>query len=129
MKLLQEIINPNTVNLTNTQQAVLIIIRTSPTPEVAYEATNGQGQSVAARNSLRSLGLVKVGGNKAIVTANGAQALINYNLVDESGQITESGTDILNSYNKEFNKDTDQDSNVDVSITPSPERESLSSKF
>jgi len=68
MVLLKEIINPNTVNLTNTQQGVLISIKISPTPEVAYQTTNGAQQLVYARNTLRMLGLIKVGDNKTVLS-------------------------------------------------------------
>lgn len=102
MSLLQELVNPNTVNLTNTQQGCLIIIKISATPEVAYESTNGKEQTVYARNTLRLLGLIKVGGNKTALTQTGEQVLINYNLTDETGQPTERGLQILDSYNKQF---------------------------
>lgn len=105
MKMLQEIINPNTVSLTDTQQGVLITIKMAPTPEVAFETTNGSQQSVVARTALRTLGLIKVGGNKTILTQNGQHVIVNYNLVDETGQLTERGTGVLNNYNDKFNND------------------------
>lgn len=108
MNILQEIINANTVNLTNTQQGVLVIIKTSPTPEVAYEATNGADHTVSARTSLRTLGLIKVGGNKAILTPTGEQVLLNYNLSDETGQMTDRGKQMIDSYNKQFKTSTIQ---------------------
>lgn len=104
MRILQEIINPNTVNLTNTQQGVLITIRLSPTPEVAYQSTNGAQQLVYARNTLRMLGLIKVGGNKVVLTNTGNNVLVNYNLTDETGQMTERGQQIMGNYNKQFNR-------------------------
>lgn len=110
MKLLQEIINPNTVNLTNTQQGVLIDIKISPTPEVAYESTNGSDQSVYARNSLRTLGLIKVGDNRAILTQIGEQVVLNYNLVDDANQLTDRGQQIYDSY-KAQNKQEDVQEN------------------
>jgi len=103
MKLLQEIINPNTISLTNTQMGVLITVKISPTREVAFENTNGSESSVYARNSLRTLGLLRVGGNKVALTPSGDQVLINYNLVDETGQMTEHGQKEYDDYiqNKE----------------------------
>lgn len=109
MKLLQEIINPNTVSLTDTQQGVLIAIRVAPTPEVAFQTTNGAQALVVARQQLRSLGLIKIAGNKTALSPNGEQAVTNYNLVDETGQMTERGTAIINNFNKKFNNDSQND--------------------
>ena len=102
MKLLQELINPNTVSLTNTQQGVLIVVKMSATPEVAYESTNGSDQTVYARSALRTLGLIKVGQNKTGLTQTGEQVLLNYNLTDETGQLTDRGVQVLDSYNKQY---------------------------
>lgn len=113
MKLLNEIINPNTVNLTNTQQGVLTTIAISPTPEVAYEATNGADQSVYARSSLRTLGLIRVGDNKAALTPAGQQVIINYNLLDDTGQLTERGQEVINSFNATFKQDQAQENQED----------------
>lgn len=105
MKLLQEIINPNTVNLTNTQQGVLIDMAISPTPEVAYETTNGSEQTVSARNTLRTLGLIKVGSNRAILTNNGHRAIVNFNLVDDAKQLTTRGQAVYDAYKKQTKTD------------------------
>lgn len=102
MKLLQELINPATVSLTNTQQGCLIVIKMSATPEVAYESTNGSDQTVYARKALRTLGLVQIGGNKTALTQTGQQVLLNYNLTDETGQLTDRGTQVLDNYNKQY---------------------------
>lgn len=98
MKLLQELINPNSVNLTNAQMGVLISIKISPTPEVAYESTNGSDKAVYARNSLRTLGLVQVGDNRVVLTQYGEQVLLNYNLVDDTGQMTDRGETEYNQF-------------------------------
>jgi predicted methyltransferase len=113
MKILQEIINPNTVNLTNSQQGVLVIIKMSPTPEVAYESTNGSDQSVYARNSLRSLGLVRVGNNQAELTNDGHQVLINYNLTDDTGQLTDRGNEVLKAFSAQDQSDQARDNDED----------------
>lgn len=121
MSILQEIINPNTVQLTNAQQGVLITIKLSPTPEVAYQSTNGAQQIVYARNALRMLGLLRVGDNKTVLTDSGNQSLINYNLVDDTGQLTQRGQQIMSTYNKQFNKsdenNAEQDS-TDMNVPP-----------
>ena len=102
MQFLRELIDPNTVSLTNTQQGVLILIKMAATPEVGYESTNGAEQTVYARNSLRTLGLIKVGGNKAVLTQTGQQVLVNYNLTDQSGQLTDNGNEVLTNYNTQY---------------------------
>ncbi len=113
MKLLQEIINPNTVNLTNTQMGVLIIVKLSPTPEVAYENTNGSEKSVYARNSLRTLGLLRIGNNKIILTPAGDQVILNYNLIDETGKMTERGQKEYDEY--KINNPHSEDSTIEPS--------------
>jgi len=113
MKLLQEIINPNTVNLTNTQQGVLIDIKISPTPEVAYETTNGSDHSVYARNSLRTLGLIQVGDNRAALTPTGERVVVNYNLIDDTGQMTDRGQEIYTAYKAENKRDVLQSNDQD----------------
>lgn len=131
MKLLQEIIDPNTVNLTVNQQGVLVIIKTSATPEVAYESTNGTEKSVYARNSLRMLGLIKLGINKAVLTQTGEQVLLNYNLSDETGQLTERGKTVITDFNKQNKKDVQptetSDDNLDQSepLESSEQQQSL----
>lgn len=113
MKFLQEIINPNSINLTNNQMGVLITVKISPTPEVAFENTNGSEASVYARNSLRTLGLLRVGGNKVVLTPSGEQVLTNYNLVDETGQMTEHGQ---NEYNDYLDNKTETDVPTDTTV-------------
>lgn len=113
MKLLKEIINPNTINLTNTQQGVLITIAISPTPEVAYEATNGADQSVAARNFLRTLGLIRVGDNKTALTQSGNDVTVSYNLLNDTRQLTERGQEIMDMFNKMYKQDTSQENDFD----------------
>lgn len=120
MSILQEIINPNTVNLTNAQQGVLITIKLSPTPEVAYQSTNGAQQLVYARNTLRMLGLLRVGDNKTVLTDSGSQVLINYNLVDETGQLTQRGQQIMSNFNKQFNKPDDNNGQEDAMDVNAP---------
>lgn len=103
MKLLQELVNPNSVTLTDTAQGVLVAIASSPTPAVAFQTTNGADKSVSARNLLRSLGLIVVNGNQAALTRAGEQMALNYNLVDETGQPTERGEAVLSNFNGRYN--------------------------
>ena len=85
------------VRLTNTQKNVLLSIYTAPTPEAAYDVTTGSENVVVARKQLRSIGLINVddGNARAGVTDSGQEALINANLIDETGQVTEDGEVVL----------------------------------
>jgi len=117
MKILKEIINPNTVNLTNIQQGVLIDIKISPTPELAYETTNGSDQSVYARNTLRVLGLIKVGDNRAGLTDSGNMVISNFNLIDNSGNLTERGKTVYNNYKTQTKTEANPTDNSDGNMS------------
>jgi hypothetical protein len=118
MKLLQELVNPNSVSLTDTAQGVLVAIVSSPTPQVAFETTNGSEKSVASRNTLRSLGLVVVNGNRAALTKAGESVAVNYNLVDQSGKPTERGQAVLASFNGRFNQDSESNQSQEPTAQP-----------
>ncbi len=83
--------------LTETQKSVLLSIYAAPTPETAYDATTGSENVTQARQQLRSMGLVAVDDStsRAGVTDEGQQALANTNLIDDTGQVTEEGQQVL----------------------------------
>jgi predicted methyltransferase len=95
MKLLNELVNPNTIQLTNTQMGVLCIIKTSPTPEVAYENITGTENVMSATQLLQKLGIVSINGNAAYLTQTGEEIVLKYDLVDETGKLTERGKGVM----------------------------------
>lgn len=96
MKLLKELFDNGYINLIDTQKAVLIICAVSATPEQAYETTIGNTNLVSARNLLARLGYINIIQNRLELTNKGDEALIEYNLLDETGNPTETGNNILN---------------------------------
>lgn len=91
--------NPQAVMLTATQKGVLAILHNSPTPESAFEAINGSPTLITARNLLERLGLIQVGGNRAVLTHTGRQAVIANNIADQTGQITDDGAALIDAIN------------------------------
>lgn len=89
--------------LTDTQKLVLVNVYAAATPEMAYDTVAGAPNTVAARNQLRSAGLIVVDDNssRAGVTDQGQLALSNNNLIDETGQLTEEGSNLLKSTQQE----------------------------
>lgn len=95
--LLKELINPNTALLTDTQKSVLVIIHVSTSPKMAFADTNVSENLVTARNSLAQLNMVllNIKEGKLAITEKGVSMLMYHNLVDDTGKLTEDGTDIL----------------------------------
>lgn len=99
MSILKDSYNPQAVMLTATQKGILAILYNSPTPEAAFETINGSPALVTARNLLERLGLIALGGNRAALTQAGQQAVMANNIADETGQITDEGTALINAIN------------------------------
>lgn len=108
MKLLNELLDPKSVRLNNTQQGTLAIIFNSPTPQTAYNNTSGADNVVASRNFLEKMGIVKVSNNAVQLTDFGNQAVKAYNIADDTGELTE--------YGKQLIDDTIEDKNEWKSI-------------
>lgn len=99
MSIIVDSYNPQAVMLTATQKGILAILYNSPTPEAAFEAINGSPTLVTARNLLERLGLIQVAGVRAVLTPSGRQAVMSNNIVDETGQITEEGSALIDAIN------------------------------
>lgn len=102
MKLLQELINQTSsdkasVRLTDTQKSVLLGIYVAPTQETAYDVTTGSENVHNAKIQLRKLELITVddASTRAAVTDDGQVALSNNNLIDDMGEVTEVGNEVL----------------------------------
>jgi hypothetical protein len=86
---------PAAVILTDTQKGVLAVIYNTPTPETAFYTTTGNQALVTARNILERLGMIQVGGNRAVLTPIGRDAVIANNITDTTGELTEEGTALI----------------------------------
>lgn len=95
--LLKELINPNTAILNDTQKAVLLIAHISQSPQMAFDNTGASENLIQARESLVNLGAVVIGDNVLELTARGNDMLQYHNLVDEMGELSEEGQEILDS--------------------------------
>lgn len=111
MKFLQELFAFSTVpaegetnvpRLTLTQKSVLVGIYAAATPELAFEAMTGSQNVFEAGKQLRSLGLISIDVDdaRAGVTDAGQEALANNNLVDDMGELTEEGQNLLSQHNQ-----------------------------
>lgn len=99
MSIIKDSYNPRAVVLTATQKGILAILYNAPTPEMAYETTNGSHALITARNILERLGLIILGDNKAALTQDGQDAVRANNIADETGQITDEGSALIDSIN------------------------------
>jgi hypothetical protein len=83
--------------LTDTQKSVLLGIYAAPTPETAYDATIGAENVTQARQQLRGMKLIVIDDStsRAGVTDEGQTALANNNLIDDMGQLTDQGQEVL----------------------------------
>jgi len=86
------------ISLSNIQKGMLIAAHVSATPQQAFEVANGADTTMQAKVDLLSMGLIRQNNNAVIVTPAGNQALLNNNLVDQNGQITEEGDQQLKSF-------------------------------
>lgn len=102
MRHLTEIINEQRLNLDNTEKALIASISISPTPSMAYSAFTGARNSVEAANTLVRSGYIDIDrtNNQATLTDLGKEVLVSDNLTDESGQLTDRGEQLVNSYRR-----------------------------
>jgi hypothetical protein len=92
MKFLQEI---TSLRLTEVQRLVLLSIFTSPTESLSKEFISGKLNLVEAAEFLLKYNLISQTPEGFITTERGKQELIQYNLIDESDQLTEDGQALL----------------------------------
>ena len=93
--LLKELINPNTAILNDTQKAVLVITHISQSDQMAFDNTGASENLISARETLNKLGAINIGENVLALTSRGNDMLQYHNLVDEMGELSEEGQEIL----------------------------------
>jgi len=88
------------ISLSDRQKYVLAKITMAATPLLAYEAIVDSEPDVEASKVLHQHGFINVSvteGNAAL-TSRGKQATVEYGIADESGQLTDVGTNLVNNY-------------------------------
>lgn len=86
-------------NLSDAQKTVLVMAQESATPKQAYAATTGSDKLVYARDSLVKLGYLILSNSQLSLTPAGQNAVVQYNLVDETGQPTDDAIKLLQAAN------------------------------
>ena len=106
MRHIKQILHEKTMNLDNTEKAVIASMAISPSEEMAYAVLIGARNSVAARKTLQAGGFINVddASKKASLTQRGEEVLVADNLTDETGELTDRGQEIV----KTFRGDRDE---------------------
>jgi hypothetical protein len=95
--LLNEIVNPNTAVLTDTQKAILCLITVSSSPKMAFDGTNASKNFIHAAGELNRLQMISIRDNSVEITQLGKQMMQHHNLADGGNMLTQDGKDILSS--------------------------------
>lgn len=98
---LREAANPELLRLTSTQKAVLLSIFVAQTPELAADAAIGNEYTVSATEFLAKNNLIGTKDNGIGITSAGFDVLVANGLVDESGEVTEAGRELLAAFEEE----------------------------
>lgn len=86
------------INLNHHQRYILLQVKISETPTLAFEQTNKSEADVKSREILRRYGYLLLGDNMVKLTEKGEESLIRYGLVDETGEVTDMGNELLTQY-------------------------------
>lgn len=94
------------VHLSDYQARVMLIAHQAQTPELAYEELGSQDKRIepnmlGARDTLAKIGLLEVGDNYIAVTPKGEEVMKDEYLIDEMGQPTERGEELLQQHSDE----------------------------
>lgn len=94
MKLLQLVEN---ITLNHHQRYILLQIKLASTPTLAFEQINKSEADVQASDMLRRVGFIRMSEEQttAELTGRGERAVVEYGLVDEMGEVTEVGQQLL----------------------------------
>ena len=90
--------------LTDTQKKIMVIIRASTTPRIAFENTNNDPNMIAARDALKQMNLIDVVGSEVALNDTGIQTMRDEGLTDESGELIQG---VKEKYLKDIDIDSD----------------------
>jgi len=90
----------HSVNLSEIQSKLLLVVKIAETPEMAFEELSKQapetsGNIAGARDVLIKLGMIEVTDNQVLVTSKGEEIMRDEYLIDEMGEPTEKGEALL----------------------------------
>lgn len=83
------------IHPTQNQKRVLAIIAGSANAKVAGEQITGDANLVSARNLMMKLGLITFSNGEATLTDKGQQTAKEENITDDSGQLTDAGSQLV----------------------------------
>ena len=100
MRKVQHILFEKTLNLDNTEKAIIASMGISPSEEMAYAAMSGARNAASARDSLERAGFIEVDdqNKRARLTSRGREILTTDNLTDETGELTDRGKELVATY-------------------------------
>lgn len=91
----------NITDLTTAQKEVLAKVAQAPTPTVALSEISEGRKLVTARDILDKLGLIEYDENEANITDEGWELMIDLNLADATGELTDEGQSYANENDEE----------------------------
>ncbi len=88
------------IHLSEYQARVMLIAQQAQSPELAFAELGNQDPRIetnllGARDAMAKLGLLEVGENYVAVTPKGEEVMRDEFLIDEMGEVTEKGNEIL----------------------------------
>jgi len=89
-----------TIHLNDIQKEVLAKTKAAPTPQVAFEEISGKPEQIddnfaAAKDALVDMGLLTQSDDTLEVTERGIQVMKDENLIDDMGEFTEDGNELV----------------------------------
>ena len=103
-----------TIHLSDIQKEVLCKVQASPNPQIAWETIADTESKVddnfsAAKDILGKLGLLNVGEGTLEVTEKGIQVMVDENLVDDMGELTDVGQQLADKNREEQPDEPDRE--------------------
>ena len=100
MRPIKEILSERNLNLDNTQKAIIASMAIAPTPQMAYGVVTGARNAVSARKQLERARLIRVDdeNRRAELTQDGRDVLTSENLLDDMGELTDRGQELVARY-------------------------------
>ena len=88
------------LNLNNTQKGIIATIHIAATPNLAYDSIIGYRNAVESSQLLQKMGylLIDHGLKKVSLTGKGEDVLMQENITDEMGELTERGQSLIDRY-------------------------------
>ena len=88
------------IHLSDYQARVMLLAYQAQTPELAFTELGNQDSRIesnllGARDTLAKIGLIEISDNAINITPNGEKVMTDEYLVDETGEITEKGQEII----------------------------------